>query len=119
MAALCAVKSLLPLSERQQFDLGATLYHRSTKGRFVMLALTAKQWRVIGAGLLVMGALLISLPLILPVLLGLGRLLFLIIMIIVISVSASIGIRQIPRLRKSLEDRRKALNLKDDSHEPD
>ena len=88
-------------------------------GRLQIRALTGKQWRVIGAGLLVIGALVISLPLILQVLFGLGRLLFLIIMIIVISVGASIGIRQIPRLRKNLEDRRKALNLKDDSHEPD
>lgn len=78
-----------------------------------------KQWRVTGATLIVIGACLISLPLILQVLFSLGRLLFLIVMIIGISVTASFMIRQLPRFKTALENKRKALHLKDDSHKSD
>jgi hypothetical protein len=93
-------------------------YQRSNSGRLQIVPRTARQWGVVSAGLIVIGAFLISLPLILQVIFALGRLLFLITMIIVISVGASLAIRLLPRFKKMLEDRRKTISLeKDDYHD--
>jgi hypothetical protein len=109
-------KSLQFQCRRHRSDKGAMNYQRSASGRLQFLPLTAKQWGVVGAGILVIGAFLISLPLILQVLFGLGRLLFLITMIIVISVAASLAIRKIPRFKKMLADRRKTISFKKDDY---
>jgi hypothetical protein len=90
---------------------------RSTLGSTRVFPLTAKKWRIIGASVLVLGAFLIILPLFLQLLFGLGRLLLLITMIVVISATFAVTVRQLPRFKKSIATQDKAPKQIETSHD--